>query len=392
MAPHTAGNKALQEVDWERLDKTKFFFVGAGVFSGVTTCLYPISVIKTRQMAMPNVGGGVKGALQTTAAIWKSEGIPGYYRGFGTVVGGMLPARMMYLNVLEMSKSGMNKVGHYLDLSEPTTAALSSGAAGAAASLSSQIVTVPIEVVSQRQIMHGVDSATPSHTHKPASNSGPPTNTSISLQPSSAAAPVSTSGTTLTSSPRPTQPTSPATANTGSQADSMRRLSLWTTLRRVLAEEGVKGLYRGFGLSVLVYVPNGGLWWGFYGLYQRLLWNVYDPQPLAPHHEPVLASTTEVVAIQTISALAAGCTSAFLTTPLDLIKTRVQLARKTPGQKLPTSGEVVRQIWADEGSKGLLRGLAPRMFSGALWGTAMVSAYEFVKRICAMPVPDERNS
>ncbi|KAK1372501.1 hypothetical protein POM88_028694 [Heracleum sosnowskyi] len=31
-----------------RLDKTKFYVVGAGIFSGLTVALYPISVVKTR--------------------------------------------------------------------------------------------------------------------------------------------------------------------------------------------------------------------------------------------------------------------------------------------------------------------------------------------------------
>ncbi len=40
------------DVDWERIDKTKFFVVGTGVFSGITTCLFPLSVIKTRMMTL----------------------------------------------------------------------------------------------------------------------------------------------------------------------------------------------------------------------------------------------------------------------------------------------------------------------------------------------------
>jgi hypothetical protein len=35
--------------------------------------------------------------------------------------------------------------------------------------------------------------------------------------------------------------------------------------------------------------------------------------------------------------------------------------------------------------RGLLRGVAPRMASSAMWGTAMVSVYEFLKRLCALP-------
>lgn len=46
------------EVDWESLDKGKFVYTGALMFSGVTTLLFPLSVLKTRQMALPGVSGG----------------------------------------------------------------------------------------------------------------------------------------------------------------------------------------------------------------------------------------------------------------------------------------------------------------------------------------------
>ena len=46
-----------------RLDKQKFFVVGIGLFSGVTTCLFPLTVIKTRQMASHDVSPGMSGAL-----------------------------------------------------------------------------------------------------------------------------------------------------------------------------------------------------------------------------------------------------------------------------------------------------------------------------------------
>lgn len=46
---------------------------------------------------------------------------------------------------------------------------------------------------------------------------------------------------------------------------------------------------------------------------------------------------------------------------------------------------MLRGLLREDGARGLLRGSAPRMASSALWGTAMVSTYEFLKRICALP-------
>lgn len=35
-------------------------------------------------------------------------------------------------------------------------------------------------------------------------------------------------------------------------------------------------MYRGFGLSVLTFVPSSALWWGAYGGYQKLVWQQID--------------------------------------------------------------------------------------------------------------------
>ena len=51
---------SLEEVNWDRLDKRKFFMYGAGMFSSVTATLYPLTVIKTKQMVLPGVSGGLK--------------------------------------------------------------------------------------------------------------------------------------------------------------------------------------------------------------------------------------------------------------------------------------------------------------------------------------------
>jgi len=217
--------------------------------------LFPLSVIKTRQMASHGVSGGFKvrartharmhthkhtractsavprqhaactctctrkptptasppfpslqGTRQTASMVWRREGVPGFYRGFSTVVFGTIPARavrgaagsgvgcagetlrpgahlcsrwprgrvgaavsprptlnpqqhlpvaQIYLTSLEVTKSAMSKVGKTLELSDTATAGFANFAAGAGASLSTQIVTCPIDVISQRQVCGG---------------------------------------------------------------------------------------------------------------------------------------------------------------------------------------------------------------------------------------------
>ena len=200
--------------------------------------------------------------------------------------------------------------------------------------------------------------------------------------------------------------------------------------RSIIRAEGVLGLYRGFGASVATFVPSSAVWWSAYGFWQRLIWQRLDggvggattvatttasqsistsssssPPPPPP---PLYHSSGEILAVQTASALAAGCTSAVLTTPLDVVKTRLQVSGSGSGSsgssggggggasgaaataaKAPSAAAVVRQLLREDGFRGLFRGLGPRTASVALWGTCMVNAYEALKRAAATKPPSE---
>lgn len=60
---------------------------------GLTTVLFPLTVVKTRQQAIEGTPSGLQGAAQIARNIVRHDGFRGLYRGFGTVVIGVLPAR-----------------------------------------------------------------------------------------------------------------------------------------------------------------------------------------------------------------------------------------------------------------------------------------------------------
>lgn len=129
-----------------RLDKTKFYVVGAGLFTGVTVVLYPVSVVKTRlQVASKDVAE--RNAISVIKGILRTDGVPGLYRGFGTVITGAIPARVIFLTALETIKVTAFRMVKPFELSEPTEAAIANGTAGMISALFSQAVFVPIDVV-----------------------------------------------------------------------------------------------------------------------------------------------------------------------------------------------------------------------------------------------------
>uniref|UniRef100_A0A7C9DLC0 Mitochondrial carrier protein n=1 Tax=Opuntia streptacantha TaxID=393608 RepID=A0A7C9DLC0_OPUST len=304
------------EINWDKLDKTKFYVVGAGLFTGITVALYPVSVIKTRlQVSSKDIAE--RNAFEIIRGLLRTDGISGLYRGFGTVITGTIPARIIFLTALETTKVAAFRMLEPLKLSEPSQAAIANGIAGMMGSLCSQAVFVPVDVVSQKLMVQGYSGY--------------------------------------------------ATYNGGLDV-----------VRKVVKSEGIRGLYRGFGLSVMTYSPSSAVWWASYGSSQRLFWRVLGYGP-GCQQAPSLG---EIVCVQAAGGIVAGATAACITTPLDTIKTRLQV--QGTGQDMrQNAAQVVKKLIADEGWKGLYRGLGPRFFSMSAWGTSMILAYEYLKRLCA---------
>jgi hypothetical protein len=114
-------------------------------------------------------------------------------------------------------------------------------------------------------------------------------------------------------------------------------------MRRIFQEEGIKGYYRGFGATLFATLPAN---MAFFGAYQSskqiMMMNVNMPDML----------------VQVISGLIAGFTSAIISTPLDFLKTRIQLQA---GKK--KIGRIFLEALKEGGMGGLFRGMMPRLIA-----------------------------
>nr|GEW26672.1 hypothetical protein [Tanacetum cinerariifolium] len=322
-----------EEIEWQMLDKPKFFFLGAGLFSCVSATLYPVVVLKTKQQ----VSLSHLSSLKTAFSIIRYEGFRGLYRGFGTSLVGTIPARALYMTALEVTKSNVGASTVKLGFPEPSAAAVANAVAGLTAALAAQL-------------------------------------------------------------------------------------------------DGPKGLYRGFGISVMTYAPSHAVWWASYSVAQRLVWGRIgsymskkdeDSNVVAirPDSRTVMAvqgvsaamagvaqrlvwgrigsymskkdedsnvvairpDSRTVMAVQGVSAAMAGGVSALVTMPLDTIKTRLQVLDNNSddnnGRKGLTVGQTVRNLVKDGGLMALYRGLGPRCASMSMSATTMITTYELLKRL-----------
>ncbi|KAL2894521.1 Mitochondrial substrate carrier family protein J [Bienertia sinuspersici] len=88
-----------------------------------------------------------------------------------------------------------------------------------------------------------------------------------------------------------------------------------------MRSEGIYGIYRRFGLTTLIQSPASALWWGTYGAAQYTIWRSLgyrDDIEKKP-------SSVEMVSVQASAGLVVGALSSVVTTPIDTVKTRLQV-------------------------------------------------------------------
>ena len=253
--------------------------------------------------------------------------------GLPIVLSIAVPARILYIGVLESSKEFSAKTlwkNEHLfrsyenplsstsssknDSNGQLIASISSGLAGGLAAFTTQILIVPMDVISQRQIV------------------------------------------------------------------AEKRISAISVYRDVLSTYGFLGLYRGFYLSILSSIPGGAAWWATYGGAQHGIhdWFQRKDQTSSDGIDSMIKSAS----IQLIAGISAAISASLVTQPLDVIKVRLQVSQDATGII-----EISKELFSTAGLKGFYRGLVPRITYLSLWGTILSGCYEYLKQICAKDIP-----
>ncbi|XP_058786053.1 uncharacterized protein LOC131660759 [Vicia villosa] len=331
------------EIDWHMLDKSKFFFLGAALFSGVSAALYPMVVLKTRQQ----VSSSHFSCINMSCAIMRYEGFRGFYKGFGTSLMGTIPARALYMTALEVTKSSVGTAFVDLGFSDNTATAVASAAAGVTSAMSAQLVWTPIDVVSQRLMVQGCSSGGGGGGGKGIL----------------------------------------ANLNSENYRNGL------DVFRKILYNDGPRGFYRGFGISILTYAPSNAVWWTSYSMVHRFIWGNFGSCLCKSGGNlgggggdgcvGFRPDSKVMVGVQGLSAVVASGVSAVVTMPFDTIKTRLQvLDTEENGRRRPlTFAQTVRNLVNEGGLFACYKGLGPRWVSMSMSATTMITTYEFLKRM-----------
>ncbi|CAO2046915.1 unnamed protein product, partial [Urochloa humidicola] len=136
-----------------------------------------------------------------------------------------------------------------------------------------------------------------------------------------------------------------------------------------LKRGGVASLYAGWGAVLCRNIPHSIV--KFYA-YESLKQSISKSAP-----ENVKLNSGETL----LCGGFAGSTAALFTTPFDVVKTRVQLQALSPVSKYDGVLHALKEIFRQEGLRGLYRGLTPRLAMYISQGAIFFTSYEFLKTI-----------
>ncbi|GAB4822585.1 hypothetical protein N2152v2_009631 [Parachlorella kessleri] len=162
--------------------------------------------------------------------------------------------------------------------------------------------------------------------------------------------------------------------------------------RGIVRQHGVKGLYRGLGVTVIEIMPYAALQ---FGLYDALM-KFYSQVRCALLHESPEAPPSGFQSF--MCGLAAGTLAKLGSHPLDVAKKRYQvagLARSARyGQRIPEEvcrslPALIRDIYRREGLRGLYKGALPSIIKAAPAAAVTFAAYEVVLRAMAQRQPGQ---
>ncbi|EDV25832.1 uncharacterized protein TRIADDRAFT_23540, partial [Trichoplax adhaerens] len=147
------------------------------------------------------------------------------------------------------------------------------------------------------------------------------------------------------------------------QVETNRNIAvLWKETART---EGLKGFYRGYGKTIIRDIPFAVIEYPVWE-YLKRKWSKYQDRPIESWQSAACGSL-------------AGGLAAALTTPLDVLKTRVMLAERKSADASGNTFLVLRNIWEKQKFRGLFSGLVPRVTWISLGGGIYFGVYEWCK-------------
>jgi len=350
-APRRDGGKGAEVVAassgavCDGLPLSRYMLAGAVAGMVEHVAMFPVDTIKTRMQVDPKLlqgnaarSGMYRSVFRSVKGILKHEGVRGFYRGVAAMALGAGPAHAVYFATYEKCKQALVSSGVGANSSNSGVHPAAAGLSGSLATVVSDAVALPMDVVKQRLQLPG----TP---YKGVAN----------------------------------------------------------CVSRVLREEGVAAFFRSYQTTLVMNIPYTAVHFAVYESAKQMLGG--DVEEL---EDRLLTHVT--------AGGSAGGIAAAITTPLDVVKTRLQtdcalrssnqvckvgkepcssrpvpvptvLATNPPSTITATTAhnpniiQCMQRIAAVEGPTALLKGLAPRIMFHTPAAAICWTTYEAMKKV-----------
>lgn len=166
------------------------------------------------------------------------------------------------------------------------------------------------------------------------------------------------------------------------------------TVKQIVKEDGLQGLYRGLPISLLVSVSTLGISFSVYGFIKSKLLEMGGIYTIKhTHRSDAALSITHTYQLSPIGSLLSGCmsgvVSSLVTFPLDVVKKRMQMMcgsnqammmmHQTMYQKSHTIVSMMRKIWLKEGYRGFYGGISAELLKVCPQVAIMYCSYEMAQ-------------
>ncbi|KAI1179375.1 mitochondrial carrier domain-containing protein [Nemania sp. FL0916] len=311
---------------------TDVMLAGTAAAFTVDLLIYPLDTLKTRQQSQDFLKTFADPSSKTRLP--SRELFRGLYQGIGVVLIGTLPAAGTFFTVYEASKSFLGLHASSLGLPQP----LVHSGASAIAECASCLVLTPAEVIKQNAQML--------RQQQQQNSSGSSSARSTSLQ----------------------------------------------ALRQLGGNGAGRKLLSGYTALVARNLPFTAIQFPIFEFVRARMWGRRAGDRDGPGQPGVSQehSLREIGLVTGMSAALAGSFSALVTTPMDVVKTRMMLAAGSAdqtGKTTPDSGlsrsrgglAVAQQVFAERGVAGLFRGAGLRSVWTAVGSGLYLGMYEVSK-------------
>ncbi|KAJ1794752.1 hypothetical protein IW139_000147 [Coemansia sp. RSA 353] len=139
-----------------------------------------------------------------------------------------------------------------------------------------------------------------------------------------------------------------------------------STLRRIVGEEGPRGLYRGLAPMLMGYLPT----WGLYFAAYETLKHELSARAFGGH--------MSATAVHVVSAMGAGASASILTNPIWVLKSRFMTQSAYTEYRYTSMRHAVQMIYRAEGLRGFYKGLGSSLL-GVTHVAVQFPLYEHLK-------------